>query len=147
MVFIYNKMFGPSPQAEAKWRNLTSIATAEFAYFAERGEKHWGKTFEEIGWSPTGRTIYVYFLTPTEYIYNGKSPGKPGEHTGRWKTPEELGLVFPINFAKYNCPVPGVSAKGFTAVAIGNIDNDETLDVWWINNEKTLINSQNDLKH
>jgi len=51
-------------------------------------------------------------------------------------------------FHNRNWPVdskPAISKAGFTCMAVGNIDKDDTLDVWSINDAKILENVQSDL--
>ncbi len=104
-------------QSEAK-TNLVAIHTAEVAYFAEQNS--YGDTFAKIGFAVAGSSpLYHYVL-------------------GSSTTGAALG----------GCTVPAadpVSAKGFTAFAVGNIDGDTTCDVWSINQDKTLKNVTNDV--
>lgn len=111
--------------SEAK-TNLASISTASISYYAEHNT--WGNSFKLIKWEPQGKPKYTYFLSPTDYL------GRP---------PEELGISIPLTNT-YGAPMPGASEKGFTAVAIGNIDGDDKLDVWWIDQRKQPVRSQND---
>jgi len=130
VLFILASQFlhihGPARQSEVK-TNLASITTAEIAFYAETNS--WSGSFFQIGWWPVGKAKYVYFLTPTE-------------HLGR--LPEELGLRYPVDFGALGAPTPGYSENGFTAVAIGNVDSDATLDVWWIDQRKIPTNAVND---
>ena len=73
---------------------------------------------------------YVFFLSPTEF--QGKSI-------------EKLGLNLPINFQELGTPVPGLTEDGYVAVAIGNIDLDEKLDIWCINQDGKVINPKSDV--
>jgi hypothetical protein len=41
--------------------------------------------------------------------------------------------------------VPTVTDNGFTAGAVGNIDNDPDLDRWQINDNNALTNASNDV--
>ncbi len=104
-------------QSEAK-TNLVAIHTAEVAYFAEQNS--YGDTFTKIGFAVTGsspRYHYVLGSSTTGAVVGG-------------------------------CTVPASdppSATGFTAFAVGNIDGDETCDVWSINQDKALVNVTNDV--
>ena len=97
---------------------LMAINKAEFAYFSEHSM--WSDSFSKIAWSPTDPANYTYFLSPTEYV---------------GKTPEELGLSLPVDFSYFDVPAPGKYEIGFIAVAIGNVDLDDELDVWWIDKD------------
>lgn len=125
LAFCFHPYHRPR-QSEAK-TNLASLATASISYYAEKNI--WGNSFKLIGWEPQGKTKYTYFLSPSEYI------GRP---------PEELGISIPLTNT-YGAPMPGASKEGFTALAIGNIDDDDTLDVWWIDQAKDPRNAQNDV--
>ena len=109
---------------------LSSIVTAEISNYIM--DDSWSDSFKQIGWAPYGPGRYSYFLTPTEYV--GESP-------------EELGIPMPVNFKAYGAPIPGLSENGFIAVAIGNIDSDDNLDVWWIDQNKTPLNSHDDVNN
>jgi hypothetical protein len=77
-----------------------------------------------------GPARYTYFLSSTE-------------HEGR--PLEEMGLSIPVNFEALGAPVPGLTESGFVSVAIGNIDLDDELDVWWTDQSNTLRNPQSDV--
>ncbi len=104
-------------QTEAK-SNLVAIHTAEIAYFAENNG--YIDDFNAIGFAMSGSS--------QRYFY------KVGN--------ANLGTLPP------GCTDPNldsVSALGFTAVAIGNIDGDATCDVWTINEGKIITNVTNDV--
>ncbi len=90
---------------------LESIYTAQSKYFKKHGS--YSKTFRELGWEPEGKFDYALFL-PEEAI-------QP-EQVGPFKLPGGLKAM--------------ISDKGFTAIVAGNIDDDPTVDVWWINDAK-----------
>jgi hypothetical protein len=110
--------------------NLGGIFTAEAGYFGEKNR--FAASFDAMSWrpegsfgpdpAPGGRTRYAYFL-PGQVI-------QP-QIGGPFELPPEI--------------KPEVSEKGFTAVAVGNIDGDKTLDVWTINDSKILENVRNDV--
>ena len=106
-------------QAEAK-ANLGAIYISEIAYFAEHN--NYGSTFEELYWLPDGSTNYAYFIgDDVVQAANG----------GPYSLPYEVNVDVRLN--------------GFAAAAVGNIDNDDTLDVWIIDENKNLNNIINDL--
>lgn len=104
-------------QTEAK-SNLVAIHTAEIAYFAENNG--YIDDFNAIGFGISGASQRYY------YELGGAS----------------LGTLPPGCTAS---TLDVVTATGFTAVAIGNIDGDATCDVWTINEQKVLTNVTNDV--
>jgi len=99
--------------------NLGAIFTAEIAHFGERNT--YATTFDEIGWAPAGNNLYTYYL-PDDVV------------------PSASGQTYPLPSG-----VEPVAGDSLRVVAVGNIDNDDTLDVWTINNMKQLINVVNDV--
>jgi hypothetical protein len=88
----------------------------------------YGQNFSETltSFDPDGQ--YVYYLSPTE-------------HDGRDLA--SLGLSDPPDFAGL-APEPGIDGESFTAVAIGNIDADPELDVWYVTQSRRIENSHCD---
>jgi len=105
-------------QSEAKM-NLKAIYTAEIAYFTETG--NYTMVFSEIPWSPMGNVFYIYDIGGSERV----------GHTPVW-APDPA------------ADAPGVHAEGFTILAYGNLDADDTVDTWQINDQIDLINRMND---
>ena len=104
-------------QTEAK-RNLVAIHTGEIAYFAENNG--YIDDFNAIGFGVSGSSQRYYY------------------ELGRAST----GELPPGCTAS---TLDEVSANGFKAVAIGNIDGDSTCDVWMIDDQKNLKNVTNDV--
>lgn len=104
-------------QTEAK-ANLVALHTSEIAYFAEHNG--YIDDFNAIGFGVSGASQRYY------YELGGAN----------------LGTLPPGCTAS---SLDAVSATGFTAVAIANIDGDATCDVWTINEEKVLTNVTNDV--
>jgi type IV pilus assembly protein PilA len=113
------KMQAKAKQSEAK-TNLGAVFTGQVAFHGENDA--YGKTFDEITWQPEGRNIYTYYMC--------------GDKIEASDAPAE-GLP------------PGLATicdqDRFLAVAVGDIDNDATLDVWTINELKELSNVTNDI--
>jgi type IV pilus assembly protein PilA len=105
-------------QSEAR-QNLAMIYTEQAGYRAEHDR--YASDFDEIQWKPAGTTRYAYFL-----------PGQALQP--RIGGPFEL----PADVKPY------AGKNGFMAVAVGNVDNDATLDVWVITEQKELKNLVND---
>lgn len=118
------KFLAKSKRAEA-YINLSSLAMAQKAYFAEHG-KYTTNLFgtDGLGWKPEGNFNYTYGF-----------PGAEGQNyfTGQIKTP-----VSALSNSK-------ITADGFSVCAVCDIDSDGTPDVLCIdqNNKITII--QDDL--
>ncbi|NKB81010.1 MAG: prepilin-type N-terminal cleavage/methylation domain-containing protein [Nitrospirales bacterium] len=104
-------------QSEAK-NNLVAIHTNEIAYFAEYNG--YIDDFNAIGFAVTGSSQRYYYE-----LGKAKSGTLPPGCTAS--------------------TLDAVTATGFTAVAIANLDNDATCDVWTINEQKNLVNVTNDV--
>lgn len=119
--------------AEAKI-NLGAIYFAQMAYYgahntyAGRAGVNGTGAFADLGWMPTGNTIYAY--------YAGKDSIPPIPATVQVRC--RLDKDWPI------ADMPESTVHGFTIVAVGNVDQDPCLDVWTINDTKELRNIYND---
>jgi len=109
-------------RSEVKY-NLEAIFKCEIAHFAEYNA--FSNSFNTIRWKPEGKIYYYTFTIGAE----------------------NYGLPVAVN------PMPGgfsfgADASSFTVLSWGNIDNDPTVDVWYINDRKDLINvgTNDDLK-
>ena len=126
---IYHSAY--AKQSEAKtW--LTAIYYAQKAYFSRTNTYAGGPdAFKLINWEPAGQNRYAY------YCQGAMIPSKLPELYARF------------NYGRnWHWPVKTVTATsktGFTCMAVGNLDNDEMLDVWSINDEKVLVNDQSDV--
>jgi ankyrin repeat protein len=101
--------------------NLDAIATAEIGFNALH-EKY-GLTFKEIEWMPEGESRYAYFLA--QDVIQPKLGGS-------YKLPQGIKSE--------------IMAQGFTIIAVTNLDDDPTLDVWAINEKKELKNLSDDVE-
>jgi type IV pilus assembly protein PilA len=116
--------------SEAK-ANLGAIYAAQLYYFSNTNTYAGGPdTFKLIQWEPSGQNRYVY------YCQGVMIPNKLSMHIDYVPSPEGR---WPVDLK------PQSSKTGFTCMAVGNIDNDETLDVWSINDAKILVNDQSDI--
>ncbi|MFY0522411.1 type IV pilin protein [Archangium gephyra] len=115
-----------SKQAEAK-ANLKAAFAAQRAYLQEKDR--WGRTFEEIGFAPEPGRRYTYCM-------------------GRQCLPcdKEGCEVAPVP-----SPCQGLTSvgkrpeEGYSICAYGNLDSDDTWDVWVIDEEGEPENPSNDL--
>ena len=114
-------------QSEAT-RGLNTISNAEKGHYQSYAS--WSENFGDILIGFDKSSKYVYFISPTEY--EGRSL-------------EELGLSLPVDFLSLDVPMPGLIEEGFVAVAIGNIDLDDELDIWWIDQNNIPRNSKSDV--
>lgn len=105
-------------QSEAK-SNLAGIYTAEATYFTEFGE--FTNVFMYMPWSTEGIAFFTYDVGDVA------TEGHP-----------------PIWLPDPAADTPGASVDGFTALAYGNLDTDDTIDTWQINDDKQISNKKND---
>jgi type IV pilus assembly protein PilA len=112
-------------QTEAK-SNLKAAFTAQRAYLQEKDR--WGRTFEEIGFVPEPGRLYTYCM--------GKQC-LPCDKEG-------------CKVAPAPSPCQGLTSvgkgpqEGFSICAYGNLDSDDTWDVWVINQKGEPENPSND---
>lgn len=132
-----------SKQAEAKV-SLGAIFTSATAYQAETVPQTYlasTNTLSAIGWAPSGTPRYTFWYAWDAAALTGPAAG-PGAPA-----------MFPMPSVPATCvasPTTGgntvaASPSGFTAGASGNIDGDPTCDHWFINDQRALNNTQNDV--
>lgn len=123
----FMKFDARSKQSEVK-ANLKSAFTAQRVYFQERDR--WGRTFEEIGFLPEPGRRYTYCM--------GKQC-LPCDKEG-------------CKVAPPPSPCQGLTSvgkgpqEGFSICAYGNLDSDDTWDVWVIDQKGEPENLNNDLE-
>ncbi len=108
-------------QAEPK-ANLSALFTAQIQYFNQHDA--YAHTFEQLRWSPEGDTKYSYYLADDALL--ATNPGK----------------------GPYDCPdqfKPYSTDESYLMIAVGNIDYDQILDVWTMDDNKNLRNVRDDL--
>ena len=120
-----------SKQSEAK-TNLGGIFTAETAYF---GERSFYGNFNQIAWAPTGTTRYTYvsgdYVAPNAAAAAANNPPITSSATDNAGFTPAYAVI----------TTPWRSDNGFLVVAVGNIDNDPTVDEWTINDQRALSNT------
>jgi type IV pilus assembly protein PilA len=132
-----------SRQAEAR-TNLGAVFVSEVAFF---GENNLYSSFGQIGYTLAGITNRYTYRSPA-IAGNAASTGAQGQdlyHTGAGSnaaggTPEADGP----QLSAAALPVLGAAA-GFTATASGNVDGDNTVDHWFVNDVKAIVNDRNDV--
>ncbi len=119
-------------QSEAKV-GLGGIFTTATSFFAENGT-FTVSSASVLGYQPAGNPKYsfLYAGTTANFIIN----------VGQ--TAVQCPAASWIPGTPANTPA-AVTTGGFTAGAIGNIDGDPTCDEWTINDQRLLVNNNNDV--
>lgn len=136
-------------QSEA-WANLKALYMAEKAYLQEKDV--YSTNIYQVGFDPERNNRYRYVLTATPLSLQLRVGGNPPSII---KSPTDQGIEvdwfkFPQNVYPpiEQSPCTGSLAWGitgvpphviFTAAAYGNIDEDETLDMWSISTSSRTI--------
>jgi type IV pilus assembly protein PilA len=130
-----------SKQSEAK-TNLKSMFTAQKAYFGERDQ--FLSRGDVIGFAPEQSNRYYYKLTTgvaSPWARPGTAPAAGFEQisndTVRFPDPsvssDATALGTAPTGASVNSGITGTCPNcGFTGSAVGNVDNDTVLDMWFI---------------
>jgi len=131
-----------SKQSEAKL-SLSAIFTSAVAYQTESQspQSYAPSTLGQIGWLPAGPSRYSFWYQDGVDMTTGAGTTIrqfPGTSTAT--TPCNV-TVTPAS-GGYTV---GATSSGFTAGANGNIDGDTTCDHWFINDRRTLVNTNNDV--
>jgi type IV pilus assembly protein PilA len=127
-----------SKQSEAK-ANLKAAFTAEKAYVQEKD--NYSTQINVVGFLPERNNRYAYFLTSTGSLQDRTTSLVPvgTSETGVNVDVFKYGATATVAYAD-GCAATGPKAAGtsgtgpydWTGIAIGNIDNDPTLDAWSI---------------
>ena len=134
--WLYYASFAPTKQSEAV-ANLKAMYTAEKAYLQEKDA--YSTKINVVGFSPERNNRYRYVLTADPVSLEGRSgttslssPTDEGIDADLFKYPL---LIYPkiTSGPCVGTPVWGITeGPVFTGAAYGNIDGDDTLDVWTI---------------
>ncbi|MDO8546843.1 MAG: prepilin-type N-terminal cleavage/methylation domain-containing protein [Nitrospirales bacterium] len=116
-------------QAEAKV-GLGAIHTSAMSYAAE-SNTYIVSPLALLGFQLSGASKY-------DFYYGGTVASLK-------ITPASGGASAPCDVVPTASPQPAMSLSGFTASAIGNIDNDDTCDEWEIDDRRILTNGRNDV--
>ncbi|OGQ91800.1 MAG: hypothetical protein A2289_10100 [Deltaproteobacteria bacterium RIFOXYA12_FULL_58_15] len=116
-------------QSEAK-TNLKRLFVALKSTYVETGR--YCRTFETCGFTPDPTMKYLYFMGRDEIV------GGAGADSVMLLRMRAMPVLEALNIE------PGITRAGFTFVAVGDIDGDDELDVWTINQDNDLVNAQND---
>ena len=131
-----------SKQSEAKV-SLGAIFTSAVAYQAEsqNPQSYSPSTISQIGWQPSGTPRYSF------WYQDGVNPAT-GAGTSVTRFNGSSAATTPCNVT--TAPASAgfqvlASSAGFTAGANGNIDGDTSCDHWFINDQRNLQNTNNDV--
>ena len=115
----YEKGTKKAKQLEAEL-NLQSLAIAQFGFRA--ANRRYGSTFSEIGFDIVGSDQRYSYFMGKDVLEGALGPGK---------LPDSLSL-------------PKVSKDSFIAYAVANLDADPDLDVWRVDQNKSVQHLHND---
>jgi type IV pilus assembly protein PilA len=132
-----------SKQSEAKV-SLGAIFTSAVAYQAEsqNPQSYAPVVISQIGWQPSGTPRYSF------WYMDGAAVGGNGNGTTVSQFNGSSTATTPCNVT--TAPASGgfavaSASTGFTAGANGNIDGDVACDHWFINDQRSLQNPNNDV--
>jgi type IV pilus assembly protein PilA len=132
-----------SRQAEAR-TNLGAVFVSEVAYF---GENNLYSSFATIGYTLAGATNRYTYRSPNNAGNAGTSNTQGTDMFATGAGSAVAGGTIeadgPQNTAA-QLPVAGAAGQ-FTATASGNADGDGTIDHWYINDIKQIVNDRNDV--
>lgn len=139
--------------------SLSGLYAAERAFFAEAGR--YSTDFDVVGWMPTSQKLsakvgflYPYQPPPDEYrdrmdrfdtdqiVEASKTYEDPESHMSYQDSAARVSLRSLGSYCEMNCTA---DATSFEAVAAANLDDDDELDVWRINDRKELVHLFDDL--
>jgi len=141
----FQRFTAKSKQSEAK-SNLSALYSAERAFQAEW--QVYDSIFQVIGYAPVGTLKYQHgFGTPYHAPPSGYNAVNAGDSSTANYCSQGGTPAAPTNGCLVSIvPVPPGNVVGtaapttFSAQARGDIDGDATVDVWTINQLKTLVN-------
>jgi type IV pilus assembly protein PilA len=124
-------------QSEARV-NLGGIFTSQVSFFSDNPA--YAGTFVALGWRPSGNTRYTYAIGAGA---TAEAASVAAYAVATNALTNTLGAA--VAGVVAGCTAPASTATGFVAVANGNADNDGTIDCWSINNQRALLNNQDDV--
>jgi Tfp pilus assembly protein PilE len=120
-------------EAEAK-ASLQTVYTAQSAFLAEK--KRYCRTFKECGYQALPEQKYILFMTPKEMAI---APDSDDFMRTVMATEAREALVA-ANVK------PRVEKKKFLVAAVANLDGDDVMDVWTIDETGNLVHVVSDLE-
>lgn len=143
---IVKKATMRTPQSEAV-SNLKALYTAEKAFFQEKDR--FSTLVNEVGFSPERANRYRYVLTVNPVSLENRSSAFPVLKSTDEGVSEDTFKFPPIGSTITQGPCAGSPTWGitngptFTGAAYGNIDGDNTLDVWTISTDSRALSGSN----
>jgi prepilin-type N-terminal cleavage/methylation domain-containing protein len=128
-----------SRQAEVK-TNLVSLARGEYVHYAEHDT--YTDNLSAVGWSPDGSPRYLYGFT-SDNVPSASGINDTAELASAHGT-SAMVTNFGVPLTEADLPTATVATDSFTAAAVGNIDNDATLDRWTLSDANILTNVTKD---
>ncbi len=139
-------------QAKAKQSEVRANLGGFFsALEAFRGEfNSYTTDLFAMGWGPSGSPRYLYGFQTDNHDPSGNLSGMgAGVGAGR-NTSDTLPDVVTTEMIKFDgnplligdLPASSSGVTFYTFGAVGNLDNDATLDVWTINSQRVMFNTQ-----
>ncbi|HKY72576.1 MAG TPA: prepilin-type N-terminal cleavage/methylation domain-containing protein [Nitrospira sp.] len=131
-----------SKQSEAKV-SLSAIFTSAMAYQAEsqNPQSYAPVTISQIGWLPSGASRYSFWYQDGVNVATGVGTTIT-RFNGTSTATSPCNVSVAPSSGGYTV---GATSSGFTAGANGNIDGDTACDHWFINDQRTLVNTNNDV--
>ena len=131
-----------SKQSEAKV-SLGAIFTSAVAYQAEsqNPQSYAPSTISQIGWQPSGTPRYSFWYMDGVNVTTGAG-STITRFTGSSTATSPCNVT--VAPASGGTTV-GATSSGFTAGANGNIDGDTACDHWFMNDQRQLANTNNDV--
>ena len=130
-----------SKQAEAKVA-LGAIFTSAVAYQAETApQTYLPAAIGLIGYTPSGAPRYSFWFA-TDPTPASAGPGTPTVFPG---APAVVAGACNTGTAPAVAPTVAASPTGFTTGAKGSIDSDVACDEWSMNDQRSLVNTKNDV--
>ncbi|MBX3019572.1 MAG: hypothetical protein KF767_16915 [Bdellovibrionaceae bacterium] len=140
--------------------SLSGLYAAERAFYSESGR--YSTDFDVVGWMPTSQKLsakvgflYPYQPSPDEYrdrmdrfdtdqaVEASKTFEDPDSHMSYQDSAIRVSMRSLGSYCEMNCTA---DANGFEAIAAANLDDDDELDVWRINDRKELVHLFDDLE-
>jgi type IV pilus assembly protein PilA len=131
-----------SKQSEAKV-SLSAIFTSAVAYQAEsqNPQSYAPVTISQIGWMPSGASRYSFWYQDGVNVATGV-----GTTITRFNGTSTATSPCNVTVAPASAGFTvAASTSGFTAGANGNIDGDTACDHWFVNDQRTVLNTNNDV--
>ncbi len=113
---------------------LQAVYTAQSAFFAEKSR--YCRTFKECGYTPMNEDKYILFMTPKELAF---APGSD-DFTRTVLATEARDALVTASVK------PRVEKKKFLVAAVANLDGDETMDIWTIDETGNLVHVVSDIE-